>query len=606
MPCSTTVVGVAPQSQNRALKCVTWHDEQVVAVGGGVAHLGDAALGRVVLEVDRRHVAARPAAEPVLGQVSSSCGRWRITTSTSSSRSCLGRDLDARRAASPTSARGRGRRARGRARPAPGTRGRPGRTPSSRSRARARAGSSRRHLHGRRRRRGARPRPARRRPSTAVQARVAGDRALARPAARARRPRRRAARAGRRQGASATAGPSGRTSETTGVPTAAARCAGPVLPTTSAARAGEDAGQLGERRPAAEVRAPVASPATRAVSARSPGAAGDDHAPPGGRERGDERGVALRRPGPRRAPTRRGGRRRTAAPPDGRGRRRRPADAQRGRRRRRGRANPIAAASDSARSTSWTSSAHGVADVEQRAGVVDRDRADPRHARQAQQRARAAAGSGGRRSGRAPRRPRAAASRSTVASTAARVDGPRVARRSTARVLDEDLVDAGQQPGRLARRAGRTSSVTASAPAATARTAGRRAARRRRCPGARRGRASRGLPQRRRAAGGAPAARQQVDRGAQRRGELGRRRPPRGRVTASGRASRARRPPARRPRRRRCRRRRRSAPGATPSACAASSTRPGAGLAAVAAVVGAVRADEPRRRAARAAPRPAR
>jgi hypothetical protein len=45
------------------------HQRQVGAVRGGVAHLGDAALRGVVLEVDRRQVAARaPPGEPALAQ----------------------------------------------------------------------------------------------------------------------------------------------------------------------------------------------------------------------------------------------------------------------------------------------------------------------------------------------------------------------------------------------------------------------------------------------------------------------------------------------------------------------------------------------------------
>ncbi len=44
-------------------------EQQVVAVGRRVAHLGDPALRRVVLDVDGGDVAAGSAAEPVLGQV---------------------------------------------------------------------------------------------------------------------------------------------------------------------------------------------------------------------------------------------------------------------------------------------------------------------------------------------------------------------------------------------------------------------------------------------------------------------------------------------------------------------------------------------------------
>ena len=45
------------------------HDGEVGPVGGRVPHLGDAALGGVVLDVDGREVAARAAAaEPPLGE----------------------------------------------------------------------------------------------------------------------------------------------------------------------------------------------------------------------------------------------------------------------------------------------------------------------------------------------------------------------------------------------------------------------------------------------------------------------------------------------------------------------------------------------------------
>ena len=58
-----------PVSQNRALVWVTWTTVEVVAVGGRVAHVVDAALRRVVLQPHRRQVApGPPAAEPALGQ----------------------------------------------------------------------------------------------------------------------------------------------------------------------------------------------------------------------------------------------------------------------------------------------------------------------------------------------------------------------------------------------------------------------------------------------------------------------------------------------------------------------------------------------------------
>ena len=72
-----------------------------------------------------------------------------------------------------------------------------------------------------------------------------------------------------------TGGTVGAKSETTGVPTAAARCAGPGVADDDRVGARQHAGQLGERRRARRGRR-RASPATRAVSSRSPGAAGDD------------------------------------------------------------------------------------------------------------------------------------------------------------------------------------------------------------------------------------------------------------------------------------------------------------------------------------------
>jgi hypothetical protein len=44
-------------------------EQEVVAVGRGMAHVVDTPLRRVVLHVDRRDVASRPAAEPRLGQL---------------------------------------------------------------------------------------------------------------------------------------------------------------------------------------------------------------------------------------------------------------------------------------------------------------------------------------------------------------------------------------------------------------------------------------------------------------------------------------------------------------------------------------------------------
>jgi hypothetical protein len=67
-------------------------EQEVVAVGGGMAHLGDPALRRVVLDVDAGG-RGPGAARPRLAERSSSCGRWSTTTSNGSSRSALGRQL---------------------------------------------------------------------------------------------------------------------------------------------------------------------------------------------------------------------------------------------------------------------------------------------------------------------------------------------------------------------------------------------------------------------------------------------------------------------------------------------------------------------------------
>ena len=131
---------------------------------------------------------------------------------------------------------------------------------------------------------------------------------------------------------------------------------------------------------------------------------------------------------------------------------------------------PAAVASESARSTSWTSSGDAVAEVEQRAGIVDRDRADPGHVRRGAAAARSAAGSGGRsrRSarGRCPARTGAAAWIEQVGG----VDRIRLGvdpRRAP--------VSTSSTPGSSSaawRPRGPHSSVTRSAPAASARIAG--------------------------------------------------------------------------------------------------------------------------------------
>ena len=236
--------------------------------------------------------------------------------------------------------------------------------------------------------------------TTAVQARVAGDRADARPGS-PRRARRwsPSSTCGTRHGAQRAAGTIGANSETTGVPTAAARWAGPVLPTTTASAPASTAASSASVGPAAEVDDPAprgpatargqrrARPAPPVTTTRRPAAASAR----------DERGVALGRPTPRAGTDAPGctttyGRAGRAAhvgsgaPDRAAGRRRRPAARSR-------RPRP----SDSARSTSWTSSATRWPDVEQRARVVLADRGDRAARRPAAAAARSAAGSGGTR-----------------------------------------------------------------------------------------------------------------------------------------------------------------------------------------------------------------
>ena len=97
---------------------------------------------------------------------------------------------------------------------------------------------------------------------------------------------------GTRHGRQRTAGTVGANSDTTGVPTAAARCAGPVLPTTTASGACEHARQLGQRRPSAEVGRDVAGHERGQLALARP--AGDHDACP--------RVVQRLRRAPRRAP----------------------------------------------------------------------------------------------------------------------------------------------------------------------------------------------------------------------------------------------------------------------------------------------------------------
>ena len=274
-------------------------DEQLVAVGGGVAHLGDAALGRVVLDVDRRHVAARPAPEPVLGQVVELVRALEQDDVDVLVAQRLGRDLAHRRRPVP----------RPRAAPAVGPaaghdghhvlvvaldeRRRPGavHVPEQDLHAAASRGG----------RAGAARRSTAARTSGTVTRSTQGWPGTGH--SRARQPAHgtscRRSSCGTRHGRHRTGG----TVEGERLDDRGAGGGGqvrrPRVPD-------DDRATPRPRRPPARRSSSVRPgparprPATSAVSARSPGRAGHDHAPPRGRERGDERGMALRRPRPRR------------------------------------------------------------------------------------------------------------------------------------------------------------------------------------------------------------------------------------------------------------------------------------------------------------------
>ena len=210
-----------------------------------------------------------------------------------------------------------------------------------------------------------------------AQAGMPGHRAVPGPGVRGRPPAgRRAARTGTPYGAQRPAGTTGANSETTGVPTAAARCAGPVLGADHARGPVEDGGQHRQIEPTAEVerRDPAA---TKPVRVDSAGRTGDDHPVPRGDQRGHQRPRMCSAAGRRAAASAPGwnttyglvtgqqARRRAAAggPPAGRRRRRE--------------SNPAATASASSRSASGRSSGSRVPQVQQRARVVLADGADP-------------------------------------------------------------------------------------------------------------------------------------------------------------------------------------------------------------------------------------
>ena len=216
------------------------------------------------------------------------------------------------------------------------------------------------------------------------------------------------------------------------------------------------AGQLRQGRPPAEVDA-AACRRPRAVSAPLARAAGDQHPVPGGGERRDGLGAALGGPGPRRH-------RGAGVQHDVAGRRRQRVG---GRRRRRDRtaSRPSspggqrvaggARRASSARSGSGRSvgrAAPDVPDVEQRAGVVDADRRDPRAPRPARSTQR----QGQRRlveRRRAPPPRRRASARDPVGQTP---PGPPASTGGGSPSIQgqrqlHDLVHAGQQAGRLGR-----------------------------------------------------------------------------------------------------------------------------------------------------------
>ena len=247
-----------------------------------------------------------------------------------------------------------------------------------------------------------------------------------------------------------TAGTVGAKSDTTGVPTAAARCAGPVLPTTIAsapASTPASSASVVARRG----RSPRAAPATARSASRSAGPPVTTTSRP--RSSSAATSAALRSGAHARAGTRgarvhdhvraRGSRAAVGA-----------ADAQAPssprRQREAGGGGEASVALDLVDVVGIV-----VAEVEQRAGVVDRDRADPRHVGEAQQqrgRQRALVeGAEDQRRGRSPARRARRRSASDVGAVDRRGLGvdPR-------RAPDEHLVDAGQQLAPPGARAGRT------------------------------------------------------------------------------------------------------------------------------------------------------
>ena len=121
--------------------------------------------------------------------------------------------------------------------------------------------------------------------------------------------------AARRTGAQRAAGTTGANSETTGVPTAAARCAGPVLPTTTASAPAQHGGELGQVGAAAQVGGAGGRRRPGAVSVASPGPPVTTTRWPAVGQRGDDRAArGCGRPGAGRHRRRPGAGRRTGRP----------------------------------------------------------------------------------------------------------------------------------------------------------------------------------------------------------------------------------------------------------------------------------------------------
>src|SRR5215207_921082 len=246
-------------------------EQEVVAVGRRVAHLRDPPLRRVVLHVHGRDVAAGPAAEPVLGQPLELVRALQHDGVEVLVVERLGRQLAhalARRVVRPRDADAVGPAVRddrddvvvlsvdegGRPRAMHVPQQDPHATASSA------AGASRSTA-----------------PTTSSTVIAPRHGCPSTGQTRARQPAHGtsaySSSCGTRHGRQRTAGTVGANSETTGVPTAAARCAGPVLPTTTQrAAASTSASSARLVRPPRSVTRSDGGPATNAVRLASPGA----------------------------------------------------------------------------------------------------------------------------------------------------------------------------------------------------------------------------------------------------------------------------------------------------------------------------------------------